>query len=105
MSICDPTCGSGGFLVECARQIQQRRGDVHQVSFYGQEVSSHIWVFAQINMLLHDIPNFDIRQGNTIREPKLVKDGVFGKINSSKQKPTADLAAAVGTRLPTPVPR
>lgn len=77
MSICDPTCGSGGFLVECARQIQQRRGDVHQVSFYGQEVSSHVWVFAQINMLLHDIPNFDIRQGNTIREPKLVKDGAL----------------------------
>lgn len=74
ISICDPTCGTGGFLIECARRIQQQGGNLHKVWFYGQEVNSNIWALAQINMLLHDIPNFDIRQGDIILNPQLVTD-------------------------------
>ena len=75
VNICDPTCGSGSFLVKCARQIKHYGGDLSKVWFYGQEINPVICVLAQINMLMHDIPNFDIRQGDTIREPQFVKDG------------------------------
>lgn len=75
LSICDPTCGSGGILVEWANQIKQQGGDPHKVLLYGQEVNLETWAIAKINLLLHNLYNFDIRLGDTLRDPQLVQDG------------------------------
>jgi type I restriction enzyme M protein len=75
LSICDPTCGSAGILVEWANQIKQQGSDLHNVSLYGQEVNLETWAIAKINLLLHNFYNFDIRLGDTLRDPQLVQDG------------------------------
>lgn len=74
MKICDPVCGSGGFLIECINQIKEAGGNLDSVSLYGQEINREIWSIAKINLLLHEIHNFDIRLGDTIRNPQLVED-------------------------------
>ena len=72
MRICDPTCGSGGMLIECVEQIKRQGGDPRNVSLFGQEKNLGTWAIAQMNMILHNIYDFDIRKGDTIREPALI---------------------------------
>lgn len=71
--ICDPVCGMGGLLVECTHQIQNQEGNPRNVSLYGQEINRETWTTAKINLLLHDIFEFDIRLGDTIRNPQLLE--------------------------------
>ncbi|CAD5968301.1 type I restriction-modification system subunit M [Planktothrix agardhii] len=77
LSICDPTCGSGGILVEWANQIKQQGGDPNsdpnKVLLYGQEVNLESLAIAKINLLLNNLYNFDIRLGDTLRDPQLVE--------------------------------
>jgi type I restriction enzyme M protein len=74
MHICDPVCGMGGLLVECTHQIENQKGNPRNVSLYGQEINRETWATAKINLLFHDIFEFDIRLGDTIRDPQLVKE-------------------------------
>lgn len=74
MSVCDPTCETGSFLVACANYVRNKTEKSNDVLLYGQEKKFNSWAIAKINLLLHDILNFDIRLGDTIRDPKLVQD-------------------------------
>lgn len=74
MKICDPVCGVGGFLVASANYIKQKRLNLEDVYFYGQEISLEAWVIAKINLLLHGVFDIDIRLGDTIRDPQLLEN-------------------------------
>lgn len=74
MSICDPACGTGGLLVECAKHLQLRKKDASKLQLYGQELNTRFFEIAQINLLLHGLDNFDISCGDTLREPRFVRD-------------------------------
>ncbi|MEO0554467.1 MAG: class I SAM-dependent DNA methyltransferase [Bacteroidota bacterium] len=73
-SIYDPTCGSGGMLVEAAKYVaEQPEGKVGKninVSLYGQEKNLGTWAIAKLNMLLHNFMDADLRKGDTITDPK-----------------------------------
>jgi type I restriction enzyme M protein len=43
------------------------------VLLYGQEVNLESWAIAKINLLLNNLYNFDIRLGDTLRDPQLVE--------------------------------
>lgn len=75
MSICDPTCGTGGMLLECALYIQQKGGDPKKLELHGQEKNPDVWAMCKMNMLLHGLTNARIELGDTLREPKLVENG------------------------------
>ena len=74
MRICDPTCGSGGMLIECAHHLEREGKNPRNLSLYGQEKNLGTWAIAKMNMLLHGIRDFRIEKGDTIRDPKL-RDG------------------------------
>ena len=78
MKICDPTCGSGGLLIESARQVDQatprKRGQPLNLSLYGQEKNAGTWAICKMNMLLHDYPDAKIIRGDTLREPGLLNE-------------------------------
>ncbi len=74
MRISDPTCGSGGMLIECAKYVGQR-GDPRNLTLHGQEKNLGTWAICKMNLLLHDLPDHRIEKGDTIRDPKLVQDG------------------------------
>lgn len=77
MRICDPTCGSGGMLIECAHYIERHKGNPKNISLFGQEKNLGTWSICKMNMLLHGLPDARIEKGDTIRDPKLVKDGIL----------------------------
>ncbi len=70
----DPTCGSGGMLIESARYVaQQPGGQVGSninVSLYGQEKNLGTWAIAKLNMLLHNFDSADLRKGDTLVNPQ-----------------------------------
>jgi len=75
MQICDPTAGSGGMLIECARYIEEHGGDPRNVSLLGQEKNLGTWAICKMNLLLHGLTDPDIRKGDTLRSPQLVREG------------------------------
>lgn len=77
MRINDPTCGSGGMIIECGHHIAERGGDPRNLTLTGQEKNYGTWAICRLNMLLHGLPDADIRAGDTIRSPKFVTEGAL----------------------------
>jgi type I restriction enzyme M protein len=75
MRISDPTCGSGGMLIECARYVQHHGGNPRNLALHGQEKNLGTWAICKMNLLLHDLPDHRIEKGDTIRDPKLLQGG------------------------------
>jgi type I restriction enzyme M protein len=76
MTINDPTCGSGGMLIQSKQYVQETGGDSRNLELAGQELNGGTWAICKMNMILHGIRNADIRQGDTIKEPQhLDKNG------------------------------
>lgn len=73
--IYDPTCGSGGMLIENKNYVEARYGDASQLSFFGQELSGTTWSLCKMNMLFHDIFDAQILQGDTIANPQHIENG------------------------------
>jgi type I restriction enzyme M protein len=70
MSVYDPTCGSGGMLIQTRDHVRECGGDPRDLSLLGQESIGTTWSICKMNMLLHGIPHADIRQEDTIRRPQ-----------------------------------
>ncbi|MCK4676766.1 MAG: SAM-dependent DNA methyltransferase [Bacteroidales bacterium] len=75
----DPTCGSGGMLIESAKYIAQQPvgmvGKNINVSLYGQEKNLGTWAICKINMILHNFMDTDIRKGDTLTSPQHKDEG------------------------------
>ncbi|MEH1846795.1 MAG: N-6 DNA methylase [Nostoc sp.] len=92
MSICDPFCGLGGILTECIKQIKHFGNKQNDLLLYGQEINQNTFSLAKINLLLHDIFDFDIRLGDTIREPQLVENGKLMLFDRVISNPTFNVS-------------
>ena len=77
MRICDPTCGSGGMLIECSHYLERHGQNPNNLSFFGQEKNLGTWAICKMNMLLHGLRSAKIEKGDTIREPKLTDGGAL----------------------------
>ena len=67
--ICDPTCGSGGLLVQASRQIEGR-----DFALYGQESNGSTWALCRMNMFLHSFDSARIEWCDTLNGPLLVEN-------------------------------
>jgi len=70
MSVYDPTCGSGGMLIQTRDYINECGGDPRDLALAGQEKIGTTWSICKMNMLLHGIAHADIRQEDTLRKPQ-----------------------------------
>jgi len=70
-SIYDPTCGTGGMLLEAIHHVQETRGDVRTLwgKLYGQEKNLTTSAIARMNLFLHGATDFQIVRGDTLRNP------------------------------------
>jgi type I restriction enzyme M protein len=66
-TVYDPTCGSGSLLLKVADEAPIG------VTLYGQEKDAATSGLARMNMILHNQPNAEIVQGNTIADPKFTE--------------------------------
>jgi len=68
-SIYDPTCGSGGLLLNCAMMLKEQNKEYRTLRLYGQEINLITSGIARMNMLLHGFEEFNIARGNTLSNP------------------------------------
>ncbi|MCU7849631.1 MAG: type I restriction-modification system subunit M [Candidatus Thiodiazotropha sp. (ex Lucinoma kastoroae)] len=88
MEVYDPTCGSGGLLIKCEIDMEEKmnskspsppsgkRAGVRAQSskytplkLYGQEYIAETWAMANMNMIIHDMEG-EIEIGDTFKNPK-----------------------------------
>ncbi|MBW1775663.1 MAG: N-6 DNA methylase, partial [Deltaproteobacteria bacterium] len=70
MRICDPTCGSGGMLVQSVYHLREGRQNPKNISLFGQEKNLGTWAICKMNMLLHGLLSAKLEKGDTLRSPK-----------------------------------
>src|SRR5438034_1326537 len=74
-TILDPACGTGGFLVESFRHLEEQCQTVEDYrtlqehSILGGEAKSLPYLLAQMNLLLHGLESPQIDHGNSLRFP------------------------------------
>ncbi|MCR4737655.1 MAG: N-6 DNA methylase [Bacteroidales bacterium] len=68
-TVYDPTCGSGGFLLNAAKYARASYDTQKSIRLFGQELVWNTWAICNINMILHGL-DARIEQGDTIRYPK-----------------------------------
>jgi type I restriction enzyme M protein len=66
-TVYDPTCGSGSLLLKVGDDAA--RGSNVQISLFGQEKDTSTAGLARMNMILHNYPTAEIKQGNTLANP------------------------------------
>jgi type I restriction enzyme M protein len=67
-SVYDPTCGSGSLLLKVADEAWHYSGV--KVTLFGQEKDNATAGLARMNVVLHDYATADIKQGNTLANPR-----------------------------------
>jgi type I restriction enzyme M protein len=72
-SIYDPTCGSGGLLLNCAMMLKDEGKEYRTLRLYGQEINLITSAIARMNMLLHGFEEFHIERGDTLRDPRFMQ--------------------------------
>lgn len=77
-SVYDPTCGSGGMLVESAHHIAKLPNGTlmgkPNALLFGQEKNLGTWAIAKLNLYLHNM-RAEIERGDTLVEPKHLDSG------------------------------
>ena len=75
MSIYDPCSGSGGMLIYARKYVDENGGNPANLALSGQETNGSVWSISKMNMLLHGIPDADLRNDDTLADPQHVRGG------------------------------
>ena len=76
MSVYDPTVGSGGMLIQSYQYLEEQGVPPNELpSLFGQENDGTTWVISKMNMILHNIPQALIENGDTLEHPLLREAG------------------------------
>ena len=80
-TVYDPTCGSGGLLLNAALQLKTAGKEYRTLKLYGQEINLITSSIARMNMFLHGIEDFSVVRGNTLSSPGLLEDDELKTFN------------------------
>ena len=69
----DPTCGTGGMLLNAVMDLRRHGQEWRSVRLFGQEVNLLTSAIARMNMFLHDIEEFEVMRGDTLADPKFIE--------------------------------
>lgn len=80
-SVYDPTCGSGGLLLNCALHLKDEGKEYRNLKLYGQEINLITSAIARMNMFMHGIEEFKIIRGDTLADPALLENDQLKTFN------------------------
>lgn len=92
-SVYDPTCGSGGLLLNCALHLKEEGKEYRTLKLYGQEINLITSAIARMNMFMHGIEEFDIVRGDTLAQPGLLENDELKKFNVILANPPYSIKA------------
>ena len=78
-TVYDPACGSGGMLIEAIRYMHD--DTLCCGSIFGQEKNVINAAIAKMNLFLHGASDFNVLQGDTLRDPKILQSGNLAKFD------------------------
>ena len=84
--ICDPACGSGGLLIQAAKEVGDRN-----FALFGQESNGSTWALCRMNMFLHSFDSARIEWCDTLNSPLLVENDRLMKFNCVVANPPFSL--------------
>ncbi|MBD3385575.1 type I restriction-modification system subunit M [candidate division KSB1 bacterium] len=84
--ICDPACGSGGLLIQAAREVGDRN-----FALFGQESNGSTWALCRMNMFLHNFDSARIEWCDTLNSPLLVENDRLMKFDCVVANPPFSL--------------
>jgi type I restriction enzyme M protein len=92
-SVYDPTCGSGGLLLNCALHLKEEGKEYRNLKLYGQEINLITSAIARMNMFMHGIEEFDIARGDTLAQPAFIQNDELKKFNVILANPPYSIKA------------
>lgn len=72
-TIYDPTCGSGGLLLNAVLLAKEQKKEWRNIEVYGQEINLITSAIARMNMFIHGIEDFHIVRGDTLSNPAFIE--------------------------------
>jgi type I restriction enzyme M protein len=91
MSVYDPCSGSGGMLILSKDYVEEHGGNPRNLHLAGQEYNGGVWSISKMNLLLHGIPDADMRNGDTLAEPMHVSSGQLDRFDRVLSNPPFSL--------------
>jgi len=92
-SVYDPTCGSGGLLLNCALHLKEEGKEYRTLKLYGQEINLITSAIARMNMFMHGIEEFSIVRGDTLANPAFLEHDALKKFNVILANPPYSIKA------------
>ena len=92
-SVYDPTCGSGGLLLNCALHLKEEGKEYRTLKLYGQEINLITSAIARMNMFMHGIEEFSIVRGDTLANPAFLHNDELKKFNVILANPPYSIKA------------
>lgn len=92
-SVYDPTCGSGGLLLNCALHLKEEGKEYRTLKLYGQEINLITSAIARMNMFMHGIEEFSIVRGDTLAQPAFLENDELKKFNVILANPPYSIKA------------
>ncbi|MFV1883026.1 MAG: type I restriction-modification system subunit M [Balneola sp.] len=80
-SVYDPTCGSGGLLLNCALHLKEEGKEYRTLKLYGQEINLITSAIARMNMFMHGIEEFQVVRGDTLAQPAFLENDELKKFD------------------------
>ncbi len=88
-SVYDPACGSGGMLIEAAHYMHYSTLCCGRL--FGQEKNVTNAAISKMNLFLHGAADFNIMQGDTLRDPRIVQNGHLARFDCVLANPPFSL--------------
>ena len=92
-SVYDPTCGSGGLLLNCALHLRDEGKEYRTLKLYGQEINLITSAIARMNMFMHGIEEFSIVRGDTLARPAFLHNDALKTFNVILANPPYSIKA------------
>jgi type I restriction enzyme M protein len=90
-TVYDPACGTGGMLIEAIRHMRDSRLAYGRI--FGQEKNLSTSAIAKMNLFLHGARDFQIVQGDTLRQPSFHEGDRLATFNCVIANPPFSLKA------------
>ena len=74
-TVYDPAAGAGGFLIQSHQYVEEQGQNADNLALYGQDSNGTVWSICNMNLILHNITNFTIENGDTLEDPQILENG------------------------------
>jgi type I restriction enzyme M protein len=81
MFVYDPTCGSGGMLIQSKQYLEDSGQNAKNIALYGQDNNGTVWAICKMNMFLHNINDAQVALEDVIAAPQFVENGYIKKFD------------------------